>query len=375
MSEAGPAHIEAPGPSELRDPLVQHELKRAGVWLGLAVGIVLVWFLSQPILLILGGIVFAAMLDGGARLLGRVLPIGRGLRLGIVILATFAFIAWTAVFAGMELGAQATTLRTVIMAQVDRIFGLAAQAGLVADGTGSELGAQLVGSLGRMTSALGSAVGALASLVMMVVIGIFVAVDPRLYDRGVAWMMPMRARAGFYTTTDRMAFTMRRLMAGRLLGMAVEGVGTWLMCLVAGVPMAALLGLLTGLLAFIPNVGAIVSGVLLVAVGFSAGTETGIWAIIIYLVVQLVDGYLIVPMVAKRTVDLAPALVLGAQLLFGALFGIMGLALADPIVAMIKTWLERASESAPVEPMVMHESGELTPAVDLGAVDLLHSGG
>jgi putative permease len=59
--------------------------------------------------------------------------------------------------------------------------------------------------------------------------------------------------------------------------------------------------------------------------------------------VQTVDGNLIVPMIAKKTVDLAPALVLGAQLIMGVLFGILGLALADPLVAMIKVWLERRS--------------------------------
>jgi hypothetical protein len=66
----------------------------------------------------------------------------------------------------------------------------------------------------------------------------------------------------------------------------------------------------------------------------------GIYCIIVYLVVQTVDGNVIVPMVAKKTADLAPALVLGAQLIFGVLFGILGLALADPIVAMIKIALE-----------------------------------
>ncbi len=108
--------------------------------------------------------------------------------------------------------------------------------------------------------------------------------------------------------------------------------------------MAALLGILTGLLAFIPNIGAIVSGVLIVLAGFSVGVNEGLWAIAVYVIVQTVDGYLIVPYVAKKTVDLAPALVLGAQLLFGALFGIMGLALADPMVAMVKTALEQKSE-------------------------------
>jgi len=120
-------------------------------------------------------------------------------------------------------------------------------------------------------------------------------------------------------------------------------VGTWLLLMWGGVPMAALLGLLTGLLAFIPNIGAIVSGLLMVAVGFSAGTDTGLWAIVTYFVVQTVDGYLIVPYVARRTVDLAPALVLAAQLIFGALFGFMGLLLADPIVAAVKTTLQDLS--------------------------------
>jgi predicted PurR-regulated permease PerM len=140
-----------------------------------------------------------------------------------------------------------------------------------------------------------------------------------------------------------MARNLRYLMFGRILAMLVEGIGTWILLWIGGVPMAALLGILTGLLAFIPNIGAIVSGVLMVLVGFSHSPEAGFWALAVYFVVQTVDGYLIMPYVARRTVDLAPAVVLGAQLLFGALFGLMGLALADPIVAMIKSALEQKS--------------------------------
>ena len=108
--------------------------------------------------------------------------------------------------------------------------------------------------------------------------------------------------------------------------------------------MALLLGIIAGILAFIPNIGAIVTGVLMVAVGFSAGVNTGFWAIGTYLIVQTFDGYVVVPMVAKRTVDLPPALTLGAQIMTSALFGILGLALADPMTAMIKTALEKSSE-------------------------------
>jgi predicted PurR-regulated permease PerM len=284
------------------------------------------------------------MLDGGTRLLGRVLPIGRGWRLAIVTIAVVGFVIWTLVFAGQSIANQAEELRTVLTAQANRVLGWGNSLGIVQGGAAvSQLGGQLMGTLGRLSSALSSALGALTSFVMILVIGIFIAVEPRLYERGFAWMLPMRSRDRFYRTASRMGFTLRRLMAGRLIGMAVEGFGTWILLWAGNVPMAALLGILTGLLAFIPNIGAIVSGVLIVLAGFSVGTDEGLWAIGVYVVVQVVDGYLIVPYVARKTVDLAPALVLGAQLLFGALFGLMGLALADPIIAMIKTALEQKS--------------------------------
>jgi predicted PurR-regulated permease PerM len=338
-------HLEEAGPTELRDPIVRTELKRASVWIGLTLAVIATIVLAQPLLLILGGIVFASMLDGGTRLLGRVLPIGRGWRLAIVSLAAVLAIVATIWTAGVQLSQQAAAFTVTVTTQANRILEWAGSHGVTpGDVQLDQIGQQLMGSLGRLTSAVSSAIGAVTSLVMIMVIGVFIAVEPRLYERGIGWMLPMRTRERFYRTTERMGATLRRLMAGRLLGMAVEGVGTWVLLAVGGVPMAALLGLLTGILAFLPNIGAIVSGILIVLVGFSAGVDTGLWAIAVYVVVQVVDGYLIVPYVARKTVDLAPATVLGAQLLFGALFGILGLALADPIVAMIKAALQQVSE-------------------------------
>jgi predicted PurR-regulated permease PerM len=344
MTDAPDLHVEQRGPTELRDPLIREELKRASVWIGLALAVLLVAFLAQPLLLVFGGLVFASMLDGGVRLLGRVIPIGRGWRLLIVTLLVFAFIAYVIAIAGMQLTAQAATFQAVLTAQLNRALDWVESFGVVpGDIRIEQIVQQLLGSLGRLTYAVTSVLGALTSLVMIIVIGLFIAAEPRLYERGVAWMLPLRSRDPFYRTAARVGYTLRRLMAGRLLGMAVEGVGTWILLWVGGVPMAALLGLLTGILAFLPNIGAIISGILIVMVGFSVGWETGLWALGVYAVVQIVDGYLIVPYVARRTVDLAPALVLGAQLLFGALFGILGLALADPIVAMIKAALQQKS--------------------------------
>lgn len=340
-------HIEEPGPNELRDPLVRQEVKRASIWIGLVALVALIWLLAQPLLLIVGGVVVAAMLDGGTRLLGRVLPVPRAWRLFLVSLAVVAFFAWVVMLAGNQLIEQAELMRVTVQTQIERLSHWAAELGLLRQPQPeriTEIGREVLGSLGRVTSAVTSVFGALASLVMIVVIGVFIAVEPRLYERGVAWMLPMDRRDDFYATSDAIGKALRRLMAGRLFAMLIEGIGTWLLLIAGGVPMAALLGVLTGLLAFLPNIGALVSGSLLILVGFSGGVDTGIWAIGVYVTIHIIDGYLIVPMVAKRSVDLAPALVLAAQLICGALFGILGLALADPIVAMIKVALERGSE-------------------------------
>jgi predicted PurR-regulated permease PerM len=340
-------HIEEPGPNELRDPLVRQELKRAFVWVSVVLAFVLIWQLSQPLLLIMGGVVFAAMLDGGTRLLGRVLPIGRRWRLLIVSLVVVAFLFWVVVFAGTQLVSQAEALRMIVQDQLVSIAGWAKTQGLTkATFSATEITKEIAGSLGRLTSAVSSALGAVTSLGMIIVIGVFLAIEPRNYERGFAWMFPLDRRAQVYHTMNLMGSTLRRLMAGRLLAMLVEGVATWLLLSFAGVPMAALLGLLTGMFAFLPNIGAIISGTLMVLVGFSAGTETGLSAIAVYAIVHFVDGWLIVPTVAKRSVDLAPALVLSAQLLFGALFGLLGLVFADPMLAMIKVALERGSEES-----------------------------
>src|SRR4029453_14698747 len=109
--------IERPGPAEFRDPLVRRELQKASVWFGLALAIVGVLVLAQPLLLILGGMIFAVFLDGGTRLLGRVLPIRRGWRLLLPLLIGFGFLGWVFYFAGTTIAAQFEALCQVVAAQ------------------------------------------------------------------------------------------------------------------------------------------------------------------------------------------------------------------------------------------------------------------
>ena len=337
------------GPTDIADPLLRQEAKRAFVWIGMAALLALLVLLAESLLVIFGGMVFAALIDGGARLLGRGVNISRGWRIAIVLLLTIAFLAWVAIFAGSQISQQASQLPEIVEAQSLRVLDWLKAHGYVSPNANMRgLVERSVGGVGEVTRAVGGVIGGFTTLFLIVVLGVYLAVEPRLYQRGVAWMLPADKRAYFEGTAQLMARSLRRLMAGRLLGMVVEGFATWLMLALYGVPMAALLGLLTGLLAFLPNIGAPISGALMILVGFSGGTDMGIYCIFVYAIVHLVDGNIIVPLVAKKTVDLAPALVLGAQLIMGVLFGILGLALADPMVAMIKVWLER--EAARHEP-------------------------
>src|SRR3954453_21638161 len=114
-------HIERPGPAEFRDPLVRREMAKAAVWVRLALVIAGIAVLAQPLLLIVGGAIFAVFLDGGVRLVGRYLPIPRSWRLLVVFLLGFGFIGWVVWFAGTTIGAQFEALREVVTAQFNRL--------------------------------------------------------------------------------------------------------------------------------------------------------------------------------------------------------------------------------------------------------------
>ena len=333
-------------PAYISNPQLRLEMHKAMVWVGVNGLAALAVYISQSLLVIFAALVFASMIDGGARLIGRYLPIPRTLRIVMVLLLAIAFLVWLGYFAGSQIAEQAATLPAIVEKQLNEIIALAQQNGMqVSLSDAQSMANQVVSGVGTVTRAIGGIAGIIGTTAIILIIGIYVALEPNLYERGVEWMAPRGERSELRKTLAEMALTLRRLMAGRIVGMVFEGFFTWVALEMFGVPMAALLGILTGLLAFIPNIGAVVSGLLMATVGFSVSVETGLAAVAIYFVVQTFDGYVVIPMIARKTVDLPPALVLGAQLIMGLLFGIIGLLLADPLLAMLKVALVRRSEA------------------------------
>ncbi len=347
MPETGPSPVES------HDPVIRTTVKQASVWIGLAASLWVAWQLIQPILLILMGLVIAAGLDGGSRMLGKIWNGPRVARLTIVAVLVAGLIGGFLYFAGATLIGQTGALSQTLEVQVARLsvlmeswgFGPIATGG-GAHGALSAVLSQLFGSLGDVTRFVGSAAGVLGSLLFIIVIGLFVAAEPRLYERGIAWLTPRGSRDRVADTMTDIAAMLRRWVGYRFVAMLSDGVMTAIGLFIAGVPLAGLLALISGMLAFIPNFGSLFAGGIILLVGLSAGPQMAAIAIGTYVLVQLIQGNFVTTAVERRAVDIAPATTLAAQLLFGALFGFMGLLLANPIVAALKVALDRPKAAA-----------------------------
>ena len=140
---------------------MRQEVKRAFVWIGIASLVALTVLLAQPLLVIFGGMVFATLIDGGSRLLHRVLPIGRGWRVAIVLLATVAFIVWTLQFAGSQIASQAAALPAILESQwMVALKWLESQGFAIEAKDLQGLVQQALGGIGQLTRAVGGIIGA-----------------------------------------------------------------------------------------------------------------------------------------------------------------------------------------------------------------------
>jgi predicted PurR-regulated permease PerM len=202
------------------------------------------------------------------------------------------------------------------------------------------------------STAVTSTFGALGNLVIIIVIGIYGALDPARYRRGLIALFAPSLRPLAGALTDKVVQTLKNWLAAQFIAMTVvgtlTGIGLWLV----GIPLALILGVIAGLLAFIPNIGPIMALAPGLLFAIPLGTATVLWVLAVYLAVQTLESYLITPMVQQEKVDIPPVLVIAAQLFFGVLYGLMGLALAMPLTALamtlirelyVKHFLERES--------------------------------
>ena len=177
----------------------------------------------------------------------------------------------------------------------------------------------------------------LAAVVVIIVTAVYLAAAPELYVQGVLHMFPFRMRSRLREVMECTGEILRLWVLGQLVDMAAVGVLAGVGMLALGVPAPFALGVLSGLLTFIPYFGAILAAVPATLLALTVSLPTAFWALGIYMLCHCIEGYVIAPLVQRRLVHLPPALTVMSMTVAGALFGLLGLALGTPLAAAALT--------------------------------------
>lgn len=182
---------------------------------------------------------------------------------------------------------------------------------------------------------LGTTIGIGANVIIVLFIGLYLASDPDVYARGVVRLVPIPNRKRAREVLGVLGHTLRRWLVGKVLGMAVIGGLTTGALWALGVPLALTLGLLAGILNFIPYLGPLLAFIPAILLALTDSTVTAAWVLGLYAIVQFLESYVLTPLVDRRSVALPPALTIVAQVTLGALAGVLGLLLASPLLAVV----------------------------------------
>jgi predicted PurR-regulated permease PerM len=195
------------------------------------------------------------------------------------------------------------------------------------------LGQQLSGAGRFLFPFLSSTVAVFVGLVLITFLAIYIAADPKLYHDGLMHLFPRRVRSRAGEVLTAMATVLRKWLVTQLIAMAVIGTVTTVVLLALKVKAAFALGLLAGLLEFIPTIGPILSAVPAIAMGFVDSPEKAVSVAIAYIGIQFLENHILIPMLMKGGVDIPPALTILAQALLALVFGFLGLMVAVPVLA------------------------------------------
>jgi predicted PurR-regulated permease PerM len=182
--------------------------------------------------------------------------------------------------------------------------------------------------------AVKSTLGLILNSLIIFFVGLFLAITPDQSRDGIASLAPQRYRDEWRRVLDCLADSLWRWLIGRLASMLITGTGVGIALALLGVPLPATLGLLTCLLTFIPNIGAAIALTLAVFMAIPSGLTTMAWVVVIYLAFQLLESYAFTPLIQQYQVSVPPALLIGAQAVFGVLLGFLGAMVASPIVVI-----------------------------------------
>lgn len=316
------------------------QLRKRLWWLGGAALVVLLWFAWTLVLVVFASVLFAVFLYGVSAWVSRHTRSSYKISLLFVTLALTALVVgvgWLIAPRVVEecakmmqqlpaaWGQLGTTLRqypmTRPLAEMLPVY--------------SELSSEVPALLKKSSGMLGTFIGGLAYLVVFLVLALYFASDHKNYIKGLVNMVPPSGRDRAREVLQALGGMLQRWIIGRFFLMLANGVITALFLAALGVPLAMTLGLIAGLLNFIPNFGPFIAAAPAVLLALVKDPQTAIYVAGFYFFYQMLDGYLLTPLVQKQTVSVSPALTIIAQVLLGLIWGTLGLLLADPLIAAV----------------------------------------
>lgn len=293
------------------------------------------------LLLAFAGVLFALFLRGLAHVVERYGGLGRPAALAVVVGGLVTLLATAGWFIAPPLADQAAGLAEELPHAITRLrdqlqqsrwgrtlLSYAPEPRNVARAISGGLG-------GTVAATLGWVVGGTANVAVVLFIGLYVAAAPGVYRRGLLRLVPARARPRTHAVLDDLGSTLQRWLLGKVVGMVIIGVLTSIGLSLVGVPLALALGVLAGVLNFVPYLGPVLSFVPAALLAVTQSPSMLAWVLALYVVIQGLESYVVTPLVQQEAVALPPALILTAQVLFGVTVGWLGLLLATPLTAGI----------------------------------------
>jgi predicted PurR-regulated permease PerM len=325
------------------------------------------WYFAATLFLIFAGMLLAVALNALTTLLGRVTRLPHALRLSIVCLVLAALLSGVVFLGGATIAEQATALSDTIKSQlvgvkaflerngIDTSYfeignsgaaatssapatpGAAPTHNLPGAGALASSGGAIVSQTFKLLLATVSAVG---NFFIVLFLGLTFAAQPGVYRNGLLFMAPAQYRERATVIVDRIGETLERWLIAQIVTMFAVFVVTAIGLALLGIPGSFILGIQAGLLTFIPTIGALIGGLIVVLASLASGWVAAASAFVLFLGVHALESYVLTPILQRQALDIPPATLFAFQILLGVVFGIWGIALALPLMAIVKVMID-----------------------------------
>ena len=371
------AHIPpppAPPPADTTDwpEFLKRVLAATVVVVGVVLLVAFVGYTARVLLLLFAGVLLGILLRGFSELLVRLTPLSGGWALAVVCVVIFGGIAALVVLSAPSVASQLELLGDQWPRAVERARAYAVQTSAgrwlyERTPTVAQIALSLSGGEQNVTGLMSLSLGFTTNLILVVFIGIYFAAEPRSYMMGAILLVPVGQRERARALFGEVGRTLHWWLLGRLAGMLIIGTLASVGLTLLGVPLAMALGLFAGLMEFIPYLGPLIGLIPALLIGLSVSPEMALYVFLLYLALQSFESYFISPYIDRQTVLLPPVFTLMVQVVFGAILGAAGLALAVPLTAatvvLVKRLYIEEALGDPLGPPTPSATAEVTDTI------------